>query len=123
MSASPVNLTAPAVSNPALTTSPNANLANENVFLQLLVAQLQYQDPDSPADGTTFVTQLAQFSELSNTTESTSDLDNINALLTANAAAVAAQNASTTTSTSTSANNGVQAGAPVSNGTVSTTQP
>ena len=33
-------------------------------FLQLLVAQLQNQDPLNPMDDTTFVTQLAQFTEL-----------------------------------------------------------
>lgn len=33
-------------------------------FLQLLVAQLKYQDPSSPADMTTFMTQTAQFTEL-----------------------------------------------------------
>jgi len=31
------------------------------MFLQLLVAQLQNQDPTNPADSTQFVTQLAQF--------------------------------------------------------------
>jgi flagellar basal-body rod modification protein FlgD len=36
----------------------------QNDFLQLLVAQLQNQDPLSPADPTQSVTQLAQFSEL-----------------------------------------------------------
>jgi flagellar basal-body rod modification protein FlgD len=111
MSTLPINLTAPAVSNPALTANATANLADQNIFLQLLVAQLKYQDPSSPADGTTFVTQLAQFSELSNTTQSTSDLDNINALLTANAAAVAAQNAATA---GASTNGTTQAGAPPS---------
>lgn len=39
-------------------------LANENTFLQLFVAQLKNQDPMNPADGTQFVSQLAQFSEL-----------------------------------------------------------
>jgi len=33
----------------------------ESMFLQLLVAQLQNQDPSSPSDSTQFVTQLAQF--------------------------------------------------------------
>jgi flagellar basal-body rod modification protein FlgD len=33
----------------------------ENMFLQLLVAQLQNQDPTNPADSTQFVSQLAQF--------------------------------------------------------------
>jgi flagellar basal-body rod modification protein FlgD len=38
--------------------------ANEQMFLQLLVAQLKNQDPLSPADPTQFVSQLAQMSEL-----------------------------------------------------------
>ena len=42
------------------TTAPQSTdpLANQNVFLQLLVAQLKYQDPQNPADGTQFITQL-----------------------------------------------------------------
>lgn len=39
-------------------------LGNEQVFLQLLVAQIQNQDPLNPTDSTTFMTQLAQFSDL-----------------------------------------------------------
>jgi flagellar basal-body rod modification protein FlgD len=39
-------------------------LANESTFLTLLVEQLKNQDPQSPADPTQFVAQLAQFSEL-----------------------------------------------------------
>jgi flagellar hook assembly protein FlgD len=38
------------------------------MFLQLLVAQLQHQDPTSPVDPSQFVGQLAQFSELSEVT-------------------------------------------------------
>src|ERR1035437_9979105 len=38
--------------------------ANEQMFLQLLVAQLKNQDPLSPSDPTQFVSQLAQFSQL-----------------------------------------------------------
>jgi flagellar basal-body rod modification protein FlgD len=58
--------------------SPPADpLSSQNVFLQLLVAQLQNQDPENPADGTTFVTQLAQFSELSNSTQMLADLSAI----------------------------------------------
>ncbi len=67
----------------AATSSVN-ELANQNVFLQLLVAQLQHQDPENPADGTQFVTQLAQFSELSNTTQMASDIAAIKAQLAAN---------------------------------------
>ena len=44
-------------------TSP-ASGVNEEVFLNLLVAQLKNQDPMTPTDSTQFVSQLAQFSEL-----------------------------------------------------------
>ena len=40
------------------------SLGNENTFLQLLVAQIQNQDPTQPIDSSTFLTQLAQFSQL-----------------------------------------------------------
>ncbi len=36
----------------------------KNMFLQLLVAQLKYQDPLNPTDSTQFLTQLAQFQQL-----------------------------------------------------------
>jgi len=52
-------------------------LANETTFLQLLVAQLKNQNPAQPMDGTTFVTQLAQFSELEQSLASRQDLDAI----------------------------------------------
>lgn len=45
---------------PSTASSPSAPVT-ENMFLQLLVAQLQNQDPTNPTDSTTFVTQLAQF--------------------------------------------------------------
>jgi len=91
MSTTPINSTGSAT-DPTANQSVNpsaATLGNQNVFLQLLVAQLKYQDPTSPADGTQFVTQLAQFSDLSNTTQMASDLDTIKQTL-ATMAAVAA---------------------------------
>jgi flagellar basal-body rod modification protein FlgD len=45
----------------ALTTDA---LGNETTFLQLLVTEIQNQDPTQPMDSTTFLTQLAQFSQL-----------------------------------------------------------
>lgn len=39
-------------------------LGNENTFLQLLVAQIKNQDPTAPVDSSTFLTQLAEFSQL-----------------------------------------------------------
>lgn len=41
--------------------SPRAEQFGKDTFLKLLVAQLRYQDPMSPADGTEFVAQTAQF--------------------------------------------------------------
>jgi flagellar hook assembly protein FlgD len=64
---------------PAATTSPTTGtstgatagaisstdaLGNETTFLQLLVAQIENQDPTSPMDSSTFLTQLAEFSSL-----------------------------------------------------------
>lgn len=79
---SPLSPTIPAPSSGSLTSAADssaqsANLASENVFLQLLVAQLQNQDPEQPTDGTAFVTELAQFTTLQEDTESATDLDTI----------------------------------------------
>jgi flagellar basal-body rod modification protein FlgD len=42
---------------------PPANkLVNQNMFLQLMIAQLRNQDPLNPANGTEFLTQLSQIS-------------------------------------------------------------
>lgn len=55
------------------TTTSSSGLPNSqglnNMFLQLLVAQLQNQSPLDPMDPTQFVGQLAQFSELSEITQ------------------------------------------------------
>lgn len=61
-------------------------LADKTTFLQLLVAQLRYQDPSQPADGLQFVTQLAQFTTLEQQLQMTADLSAIRALLAAQAA-------------------------------------
>jgi flagellar basal-body rod modification protein FlgD len=58
-------------------TVPSTSVANQSVFMQLLIAQLKHQDPENPADGTQFVTQLAQFTTLEQTTQSRVDLDQI----------------------------------------------
>src|ERR1700728_3077934 len=44
--------------------SASSTTPTEEMFLQLLVAQIQNQDPLNPADSTQFVSQLAQISEL-----------------------------------------------------------
>jgi flagellar basal-body rod modification protein FlgD len=51
-------------SNPSDPTSSADGLSQDN-FLQLLVAELKYQDPSSPADPTAMMSQEAAFSQLS----------------------------------------------------------
>jgi flagellar basal-body rod modification protein FlgD len=56
-------------------TSGTDKLANEQTFLQLFVAQLKNQDPLNPQDGSQFVAQLAQFSQLEQSLQMRQDLD------------------------------------------------
>jgi len=58
--------TPPAATTTNSTTSSTApdNEVSQDMFLKLLVAQLKYQDPLSPMDGTQFITQSAQFTQL-----------------------------------------------------------
>ncbi|MGP8208228.1 MAG: flagellar hook capping FlgD N-terminal domain-containing protein [Acidimicrobiales bacterium] len=41
-----------------------SNGVNADTFLQLLVAQMQYQNPDDPVDSTQFLSQTADFEEV-----------------------------------------------------------
>ena len=50
---------------------------DKNTFLTLLVAQIKNQDPLNPADGTQFVAQLAQFSQLEQMMGVREDLDSL----------------------------------------------
>ena len=43
---------------------PNPNELGKDAFLKLLVAQLKYQDPSNPSDGTQFLTQTATFTQV-----------------------------------------------------------
>jgi flagellar basal-body rod modification protein FlgD len=57
---SAANAAAQAVQDP----STRANSLGSDAFLQLLVTQLQNQDPTNPESNTEFVAQLATFSSL-----------------------------------------------------------
>jgi flagellar basal-body rod modification protein FlgD len=41
----------------------------QDTFLKLLVAQLKYQDPSNPADGSEFMAQTAQFTQVEKLTQ------------------------------------------------------
>lgn len=59
-----VDTSASAVSDSSKKKSEATGSLDKEAFLQLLVAQMQYQDPLQPMDNTEYVSQLATFSEL-----------------------------------------------------------
>jgi len=54
----------------------------ETQFLQLLVSQMQNQDPTTPMDGTQMAAQLAQFSSVEQLINVNTKLESITSLLT-----------------------------------------
>jgi flagellar basal-body rod modification protein FlgD len=75
-------------------------LGNETTFLQLLVAQIQNQDPTNPIDSTTFLTQLASFSQLEQLISINQGIEQIDGDATAAAAAGGSTGTTTTTTQS-----------------------
>ena len=49
---------------PATSTVTRTDQMGKDVFLQLLVAQMRYQDPNSPASTTEFMSQTATFTQV-----------------------------------------------------------
>ena len=92
----------------ASTNSPSSSsassvgsLTSEQTFLQLLVAQIQNQDPLNPTDSTQFVSQLAQFSELEQVIAIRGDIESYAAK---SDAATAASSTDPSTTSGTSSN-------------------
>jgi flagellar basal-body rod modification protein FlgD len=56
-------------------------MASKEMFLQLLVAQIRNQNPLNPANGTEFVAQLAQFTQLEATLDIRQEIEQIRAAL------------------------------------------
>ena len=73
------------VTSPFATTTPTTgtttstnSLGDQNTFMQLLVAQMKYQDPMNPTDSSQSLSQMAQFSALQ---EMTNVADQMNLLV------------------------------------------
>jgi flagellar basal-body rod modification protein FlgD len=69
--------TATSSASPSTTAAAGTSQVTQDMFLQLLVAQIKNQDPLSPADGVQFLTQLAQFQQLEQSINSGQDLSAI----------------------------------------------
>jgi flagellar basal-body rod modification protein FlgD len=80
----PRNLTARA--SEATTKKPSDvdpnDLANKEVFLQLLIAQIKNQDPSKPADSIQYITQLSQFTGVEQLVDIKNQLKTLTAKLT-----------------------------------------
>ena len=111
--ASSVNpVTSPSSNSTSSTSSSaaaNANALNtpsESMFLNLLVAQMQNQDPLNPTDSAQFVSQLAQFSELEQVIGIRTDTDTLASAATAGSTTTSSTTTnSTNTNTNTNSNN------------------
>lgn len=64
MSVSAVEATSAGLLTPTTQATSTTNSVDKDTFLQLLVAQLRYQDPTNPADTSQMMAQTAQFSAL-----------------------------------------------------------
>jgi flagellar basal-body rod modification protein FlgD len=89
-------------SSSGTTAATGTSDVTENMFLQLLVAQLKNQDPLNPADGTQFLTQLAQFQQLEQSMNMGTDLSAIRSDL--DTLVQTAATAGTTTGTTSTSN-------------------
>jgi flagellar hook assembly protein FlgD len=72
----------------------------QNAFLQLLVTQLQHQDPLQPQDDTQFLAQLAQFTSLEQLTQINTSIQQLVTL--AGGTSPTSNNNSSTSNSSTS---------------------
>jgi len=94
---SPLSGSSNATTSSNSSSSLTSSAPSESVFLNLLVSQIQNQDPLNPTDSTQFVSQLAQFSELEQVIAIRSDTDTL-----ANDATAAASTSASAGNTSSS---------------------
>jgi flagellar basal-body rod modification protein FlgD len=78
MTVSPVSSTTPTSSSSSSNpTAAQSATINYNQYLQLLVAELQNQDPTAPTDPTQYMSQLASFSSVEQQIQTNSKLDDM----------------------------------------------
>jgi flagellar basal-body rod modification protein FlgD len=65
----------PPTANPA--SAKSKTTVDYNSFLRLLIAQMKNQDPTQPMDSTQYVSQLATFSQVEQTVQTNTKLDQI----------------------------------------------
>ena len=65
------------VLNPQDATATTQNTINQNDFIKLFLTQLQSQDPLQPVDNREFLAQLAQFSNLEQTRQTSSNTEGL----------------------------------------------
>jgi flagellar basal-body rod modification protein FlgD len=86
----------------AATTASSSNTLGQSAFLQLLVTELQNQDPTSAQDPNTMITQMAQFSSLEQQTDTntllTSMQNQVSALFQAQSSSLIGTNVQVTSS-------------------------
>ena len=70
-----------ATSTSTSTSTSSSTALNKDAFLQLLVTQMQYQDPLDPQDNSEYLSQLAQFSSLEQMTNVASALTGVSTLV------------------------------------------
>lgn len=68
------NSSSGASGNSSNTSNSTTQSVDKNMFMKLMIAQLQNQDPFNPTDGTEFVGQLAQFQQLEQSVNSGEEL-------------------------------------------------
>jgi flagellar basal-body rod modification protein FlgD len=67
----------PATGNVKITDSADNSSLGKDAFLQILITQLQNQDPTSPMDDKEFIAQMAQFSSLEQMQNMTKAMENL----------------------------------------------
>jgi len=64
-------------SNSSIASTTDSQTLGQVEFINLLIAQLQHQDPLQPTEGSEFIAQLAQFSQLDETRKVSAGMSNV----------------------------------------------